>query len=195
MALYQKFNGNFEEFRYAVVFDSEGKPTPINRFWKDTTAILVFLRHFGCAACRGHAFDIWSHRESLQKDGGQIIFIGNGAINFIDGFRKEMNLGDAKIFTDPTLKAFRLGGFNHSLIKLASPKSAINLGKLMVQGFRNSNPLKVGQGSNRQMGGVVVVNSQNQVVYHYVSEALGDTPKSEDIQTGSPSAIETKKIA
>jgi hypothetical protein len=182
MALYRKFNGNFEEFQYAVVFDSEGKPTPINRFWKDTTAVLVFLRHFGCAACRAHAVDIWSHRASLQS-GGQIIFIGNGAPNFIEGFRKEMNLGDAKIFTDPSLKAFRLGGFNHGLIKLASPESAINLGKLMIKGFRNGNPLKVGQGSNRQMGGVIVVNSQNQVTYHYVSEALGDIPKSEEIPT------------
>jgi hypothetical protein len=186
MALYSKFNGEFEEFRYAVVFDSEGKPTPVNHFWKTNTAVLVFLRHFGCAACRSHAFDIWSHRENLQKTGAQIVFIGNGTPNFIEGFRKEMGLVDAKIFTDPSLRAFRLGGFNLSLLQLVKPESAVNLGKLVIQGFRNGNPLKAGQGSNRQMGGVIVVNPQNQVTYHYVSEALGDVPKSEEIPTTSP---------
>jgi hypothetical protein len=194
MALYSKFKGEFEEFQYAVVFDSEGKPTPVNRFWKDNTAILVFLRHFGCAACQAHASDIWSHRDSLQSSGAQITFIGNGAINFIEGFRKDMNLGNAKIFTDPTLRAFRLGGFNHSLIKLVAPESAVNMGKLMLKGFHNGNPFKAGQGSNRQMGGVIVVTPQNQVTYHYVSEALGDVPKSEEIPSG-PEVLEIKKRA
>jgi hypothetical protein len=194
MALYKKFNGNFEEFQYSVVFDSEGKPTPINRLWKETTSILVFLRHFECAACQAHAYDIWSHREILQSNGGQIVFIGNGAPSFIENFRKLMNLGEAKIFTDPTLRAFKLGGFNHSLMKLASPESAVNLGKLVMKGFTNGNPFKAGQGSNRQMGGVIVVTPQSHVSYHYVSEAIGDVPQSTEIPT-APEAQKLKDTA
>ena len=65
MALHRKFNGELNAFQYAVVFDAMGKAVPISRFWKEQTAVLVFLRHFGCAACRQHARD-----PSLKALGG-----------------------------------------------------------------------------------------------------------------------------
>jgi hypothetical protein len=191
MALYKKFNGNFAEFQYAVVFDSLGKPTPVNRFWKENTAVLVFLRHFGCISCRAHAVDIWANRESLQQSGARIIFIGSGAARFIEGFREEYKLGDAEIFTDPTLKAFALGGFKHGFLPLLNPQSIANMGKLSAKGFTNSSPFKA-QGSNRQMGGVIVMHPYDHCSYHYVSEALGDVPEANEIPSEDENE-ETKK--
>ncbi len=184
MALYPTFKGDLEKFSYAVVFDSSGRPVPVSRFWNTQTVILVFLRHFGCIACRSHAQDVWSKREHLQKGGGRIIFIGNGAPTYIDSFREEFGLGNAPIFTDPTLKAFDLGGFRRGVMALVNSKSLSNAVALAKQGHRNGNPLDPGSGSNFQMGGVIVVHPGPRVTYHYVSEALGDIPAAEEIPSG-----------
>jgi hypothetical protein len=183
MALHKEFQGNFEDFSYGVVFDPGGRAVPISRFWDKNTAILIFLRHFGCIACRAHAQEIWSNREKLEKAGGRIVFIGNGEPSYIEGFKKDFNLEVAPIFTDPSLKIFKLGGFLRGFTHLVNLKSLSNIKTLASEGHKNGNPLASGIGDNFQMGGVIVVNPGPRVNYHYVSEALGDTPTSNDITT------------
>ena len=181
MALFTSFQGNLEAFSFGVVFDEAKKPIPISRFWEDSPAILVFLRHFGCIACRAHAQDTWSQRERLEQTGSKIIFIGNGDPGAIDGFRKAYDLGDAAIYTDPTLKLFQLAGFRRGVGALVNGRSAVNMAKLALKGHKNGNPLDSENGSNFQLGGIVVVQPGAIVNYHYISESVGDVPEGEDI--------------
>lgn len=185
MALFREFNGKLEAFRYAVVYDASGAHIPVSTFWNEHTAILVFLRHFGCIACRAHAQDVWSHRDVLQKDGAQIVFIGNGEPSYIKKFREDFNLGDAPIYTDPTLRAFELGGFKYGITSVLNPQSIKNGFELMAEGHRNGNPLNTKTGSHFQLGGVIVVHPGTRVTYHYISEALGDTPEAGEIPSGN----------
>ncbi len=188
MAVFRKFNGDINAFSYSSVLDSQGKAHTISGFWKQKTAILVYLRHFGCIACRAHAQDVWQHRETLERNGSRIYFIGNGEPKYIEIFRNEFKLGDAPIYTDPRLAAFAAAGFRHGIVHLVSPKSAINMGKLTLAGHKNGNPLNSAFGSNRQMGGVIVVHPGTRVTYHYISEALGDVPNATDIPDGEGTA-------
>jgi peroxiredoxin len=181
MALFREFNGKLEAFRYAVVYDASGTHVPISKFWSERTAILVFLRHFGCIACRSHAQDVWAHRDVLQKDGAQIIFIGNGEPSYIEKFRQDFNLGEAPIYTDPSLRAFELAGFKYGLAGLLNVQTVKNGIELMAEGHRNGNPFSSTTGSNLQLGGVIVVHPGTRVTYHYISEALGDTPEAGEI--------------
>jgi peroxiredoxin len=181
MALYREFNGKLESFQYAVVYDSTGAHVPISKFWSERTAILVFLRHFGCIACRSHAQDVWANREKLEKSGARIIFIGNGDSSYISKFREDFNLGDAPIYTDPSLRAFELGGFKRGVGYLLNSTSVKNGFELMSEGHRNGNPLNTKTGSHFQLGGVIVVHPGTRVTYHYVSDALGDTPEAGEI--------------
>jgi hypothetical protein len=183
VALFREFNGKLDAFQYAVVFDASGAHVPISKFWSERTAVLVFLRHFGCIACRSHAQDVWENRAKLEKDGARIIFIGNGDVSYIEKFRADFNLGNAPIYTDPTLRAFELGGFKRGLSHLLNAQSVKNGLELMSEGHRNGNPLNSKSGSNLQLGGVIVVHPGTRVTYHYISEALGDTPEAGEIDS------------
>jgi peroxiredoxin len=185
MAVFKGFQGDFDEFSYAIVLDSELRKIPLCRFWNQQTAILVFLRHFGCISCRSHAQEVWSQRAELQKNGSRIIFIGNGSPDMIDGFRQAYGLEGALIFTDPTLRSFSLAGFNRSIANLLKFASAKNMISLAMEGHTNGSPFEKGTGSNRQMGGIVVVHPNSQVSYQYISESVGDTPDAEEIPNES----------
>jgi peroxiredoxin len=188
MATFKEFQGSdFQAFSFSIVQDEQGRSIPISRFWHQQPAILVFLRHFGCVSCRSHSQDVWAHREHLQKNGARIVFIGNGSPDRIEEFRQNYHLEGAPIFTDPTLKSFQLGGFHHGLKYLLSPKSGKNMVQLISEGHSNGNPFSSGTGSNRQMGGIVVVQPGGKVSYHYISEAVGDTPEAESIPDGTGS--------
>lgn len=183
MALFHSFQGNFDAFSFAVVFDPSGRPVPVSRFWNKNTAILVFLRHFGCIACRSHAIEIWSKRNELEKNGGRIIFIGSGEPSCIESFRADFGLAEAPIFTDPTLRAFELGGFRRGITRLVNGKSLSNAIALSREGHQNGSVFDTKTGSHLQMGGVIVVQAGPKVTYHYVSEALGDTPLASEIES------------
>jgi peroxiredoxin len=181
MPTFKNFQGDPEHFPFAMVEDGQGRKIPMSRFWQNQTAILVFLRHFGCISCRSHSQDVWANRAKLEQKNAKIIFIGNGHASKIPEFRQTYHLDDAPLFTDPSLKVFDLAGFNHGLAYLAKPQSLKNMLSLAKEGHSNGSPFAAGTGSNRQLGGIIVVHPGFRVAYQYISEALGDTPTAGDM--------------
>lgn len=177
MPTYKSFQGDPHTFPFAVVQDEQGRKIPVSRFWQSQPVILVFLRHFGCISCRSHSQDVWANRERLEKGGAKVVFIGNGHPKKIQELRDSYSLGDAPIFTDPTLRVFQLAGFNRGFAYLAKVETVKNMLKLAQQGHQNGSPFASGTGSNRQMGGIIVVQPGFKVTYQYISEAVGDTPE------------------
>ena len=158
------------------VIDENSKKVKLGDFWRMEKVLLVFLRHFACIACRAHAVKVWKDREKYQKQGTKIVFISNGAPHFIKGFRDELNIKDAPVYTDPSLETFRLCGFKRSAIATLSPKSVVNATKLFVEGHRQGS--MAGEvGDYWQLGGVLEVHPGNRVAFHYVSQCTGDYPK------------------
>jgi peroxiredoxin len=181
MALFNSFQGDPEKFPFALVQDEQERKMAVSCFWQNQTAVLVFLRHFGCIACRSHSQDVWANRSKLEKNNAKVIFIGNGHASKISEFRETFGLTGAPIFTDPTLSVFQTGGFNHGISYLANLTSVKNIAKLSQQGHSNGSPFAAGTGSNRQMGGIIVVQPGFRINYQYISEALGDTPSGEEL--------------
>jgi peroxiredoxin len=161
------------------VLDQNGAQIELGQLWKSSKAVLIFLRHFACIACRAHATQVWAHREVYERNNTRVFFIGNGAPQFIEGFRQDLDLGDAPIYTDPTLVAFRFCGFKRGFLNIVKPKTVINATKLHLEGHRQTQ--LQAQGDHWQLGGVVVVTPENQVVFHFISEALGDFPPEKDV--------------
>ncbi len=166
-------------FTQCKVLDEEGREVPLSSFWKKHTALFIFLRHFGCIACRSHAAEIWHHRERYQKNGAKIIFIGNGKSQYIKAFKEDLDLEGASIYTDPELKCFQAAGFKRGFLKVFSPASAINAAKLAANGHRQA----LSKGDLWQLGGMMVVKANGKVAYHYISEAVGDYPPEKDVIT------------
>ena len=162
-----------------LVLNSQGQQLKVGHLWQKSMVVLVFLRHFACIACRAHAVEVWNERERYEKTGAKIIFIGNGAPEYIEAFKEELGLEKALILTDPTLMSFRASGFKCGYFKAFNLHTAFNMASLKLQGHSGS--LTEAQGSRWQMGGVLALNTDGKVLYHYVSESVGDLPAEEDV--------------
>jgi peroxiredoxin len=156
-----------------------GESVEAGDLWRDSKVMFVFLRHFACIACRAHAKQIWEKREAYEKSNTRVVFVGNGLPIYAAEFRKDMELEGIALYTDPTLESFRHCGFKRGFLNLVSAKSVMNAGKLFLQGHRQSS-LDTKGGDHWQLGGVVVINPDNTVGFHFISEALGDFPPSKD---------------
>lgn len=77
------------------VFNENNEQVLISSLWRESPAVLVFVRHFGCISCRGHIDQVWGMRDTIQKNGTKIFFIGSGSPYIISQFKKENNLEKA----------------------------------------------------------------------------------------------------
>jgi peroxiredoxin len=157
-----------------IVEDQLGHRIEMGSLWKNHVVVFVFLRHFGCIACRAHAVQVWAERGRYEKSNAKLIFIGNGDPKYIDGFKTELGLEQAVILTDKTRASFRFAGFKRGFTKLVNPSSLMNAAKLFKEGHRQKE--LAAKGDHWQLGGVLVMRPDNQVGFHFVSESLGDFP-------------------
>ncbi len=114
-------------------------------------------------------------RDRIEAAGADLILIGNGTPNFIEGFRERSGY-QGPIYTDPERVAYRAldlrrGGMSGAL------KTAARAVKAYRAGFRQ---IKT-QGDGRQLGGVFVVTPAGEMVYQYRSDYAGDHPPIDDI--------------
>lgn len=161
------------------VQDEAGQPFPLYDLWKNQTAILVFLRHFGCIFCRAHAKDVWNRRNDFEKNGAKIAFIGNGSPHMIAQFKIELGISEAPIYTDPTLAAFKAVGFKRGFLAAVNPRAIFNLSKAKNLGVQQGTYSKE-QGDLWQLGGLIVIKPDGKVPYLYISQVAGDFAPAED---------------
>lgn len=171
---------DLSKFSNAYVMNENGKEIKISTLWENQNVLFIFLRHFGCIACRGHAQQIWKDRKKYEANGSKIIFIGNGTPEYIKYFKEDLEIQDAPIYTDPTLRAFTAAGFRRDFRGLVNMTTLTNAVKLFSEGHRQTSIAKAA-GDRWQLGGVVVMRKDNQLAYHYISQALGDFPPEKDV--------------
>jgi len=164
-----------------IVYDERGQKIKMRSLWEGRPAILVFLRHFACIACRAHAREVWHQRSHYEQAGSRIVFIGNGAPEVISRFRTEMHLGDAPIYTDPDLQAFSAAGFKKSFLGRFGLTAVINSMNLASKGYWQAKHQR-GDGNTLQLGGVLLVMPDGHVRYKYTSTAAGDFPPYSDVE-------------
>ena len=173
-------NLNIVEFAQSKILDEINNEVSMHTLWREQTAILIFLRHFACIECRKFAQQIWLDRKKYEASGGRIRFIGNGQARFIKAFKEDLNIQEAPIYTDPSLKVFRAAGFKRGFLAAAGPKSLLSGLKMYRDGHKQDSYEK-GKGDLWQMGGVIVMNPEGRLTYKYVSQVLGDFPPEKDL--------------
>ena len=161
------------------VLDEDSNPILLSSFWKNNNVVLIFVRHFGCIACRAHIDQVWKKREQFERAKTKIIFIGNGDPALIKSFKQDLNV-DAPIFTDPTMEVFDACGLKRSLLRLFSLSSGKRIIGLSRQGYKQGATFDSRTGTHAQMGGVVAFKVPGIVVYHFIADHLGDFDDSED---------------
>lgn len=111
------------------------------------------------------------HRDidKLTAAGADLYIIGNGAPNFIAGFREQTGYR-GPIYTDPSLATFRAAELKRGVASTLDPRS---LGK-GIGAFLRGQRQGLTQGDAWQQGGVLVIMPSGEVKWHHASERPGD---------------------
>ncbi len=158
------------------VLDETGKSHELGSLWKDHTAVLVFLRHFGCIHCRDHVVHLHARLDAIEGKGARMAVIGNGSPSFIAGFREE-TLYDGPVYTDPTLAAYRAAELKRSVAATLDPRSLFGAAKALANGIRQGRT----QGDQWQQGGVLVVAPSGEIRWQHASDRPGDNASAPQI--------------
>ena len=164
---------NMKELSNCTILNEDSSAIPIRTLWEKQPTILVFLRHFGCDACRVHALEVWKNREAYLAKGATLHFIGNGTPHFMNQFKKEFGLQHASFFTDPTLKTFKAAGFKRGFwIDPGQMHSRTEFLRLAIaHRIQNAE-----QGNAWQLGGVLAICPGGKPTYQFTSQMMGDFP-------------------
>jgi len=154
------------------LFTENGDKIYASSLWQSQSVVLVFLRHFGCIACRAQISQIMNNKQQLEKNGAKIIFIGNGSPSMIKIFKEDLKIPNALIFTDPSLEIFDACGFNRGIKHLVNIKTIVEGFKMHKEGFSQGEQ-KRDNGSHLQLGGIIAIKPPGVVTYHFASEYLG----------------------
>ena len=176
-----KIRADVSSLAKCYVMDENEQITLLGDLWKQDTVLLVFLRHFACAACRAHVRQILENKESFESKGVKIYFIGNGTPHFMRGFKEQFNLQEARIFTDPSLKSFDAAGFKRGF--WIDPGNMHTRPEFITQAIFHTMK-KTGSGNVWQLGGILAIQAGGKIKYQYTSQTMDDHPPSKDIVVG-----------
>ena len=159
-----------------TVFDPDGREIRLGQLWATHTAVLVFVRHFGCLFCRQQVAAIVPLREHIRSLGAELVVIGHGSLEQTRAFRDEQ-AAPFPLFTDPTRQAYC------ALEMRRDPRSVLTLGvlarsvKARARGFRQTRVA----GDPFQQGGVVVIAPTGVERYRFISREAGEHPPTSEI--------------
>lgn len=114
--------------------------------------------------------------DKIHAAGAELIVIGNGAPNFIAGFREQTGY-TGPLYTDPSLKAYEAAHLERGVTKTLDPRSLGKSLKAFAQGHRQG----LTQGDAWQQGGVLVIAPSGEVTWQHVSKRPGDNATGAEI--------------
>ena len=159
-----------------TVLDADGRTIELGSLWRDHTAVLVFLRHFGCIHCRDHVVQLDKQLAQFRAKGAELYVIGNGSPSFIAGLREQTGW-TGPIYTDPSLAAYQAAQLKRGVLRTLDPRGYGKALRAMVGGQRQGRT----QGDQWQQGGVLVVAPDGTVLYQQASERAGDNATGDQI--------------
>ncbi|MFN2354723.1 MAG: peroxiredoxin-like family protein [Desulfopila sp.] len=121
--------------------------------------------------CRQQVADLAGWQSDFSKNGAELVVIGCGEPGHIKEFRKVTGYG-GKILTDPSREAFKILGLTSSLGGLLGRKMFSRAISALRQGVKPGSL----QGNALQLGGAVIINSDESIQYIYRSVEAADDP-------------------
>jgi len=129
--------------------------------------------------CREHVVQLHHRIDELRATGAEIHVIGNGAPNFIAGFR-EVTGWRGPIYTDPSLAAYERAGMKRGVLKTLTFGAALRTMRTLGRGVAQGRT----QGDAWQQGGVVVISVGGDVLWTHASDEPGDNATVDQIIVG-----------
>jgi hypothetical protein len=105
-----------------------------------------------------------------------VYVIGNGAPNFIAGFREQTGW-QGPVYTDPSLKAYEAAHLERGFFKTFNPLAIGSTVRAFARGHRQG----LTQGDQNQQGGVLVIGTDGVIKWQHISRRPGDNATPEEI--------------
>jgi peroxiredoxin len=164
------------ELADATVLDEHKQVLRLGDLWSTRPVVLTFVRHFGCVFCREQVTELRGDLDRIHAAGAELVVIGNGAPNFIHGFR-EVTGYDGPLYTDPSRASYKAAEMKRGWSTFLTPKLITNAARALVHGNMQGSV----QGDPAQQGGTLVIAPPGKIVFHFVSDTGGDHAKTEDV--------------
>lgn len=101
-----------------------------------------------------------------------MVFVGNGAPMFIEGFVEREKLADQPItiVTDPSLKVFEAAELERSVLATVGPSAIKAAWRARKAGYRQPGI----EGDKTQQGGMLLLDKGGAPLFYHRNEHLGD---------------------
>jgi hypothetical protein len=126
--------------------------------------------------CREQVVQLHHEKDRIHDAGAELVIVGNGNRHFAQGFVKDLGL-TTPLYVDTKRDAYKALRFKRSLGVFLNPTAMANMARALKSGFRQGRT----QGDAFQLGGVLVVRPDGEVVFRYASDAAGDHPPVDDV--------------
>ena len=156
----------------STVQDSEGRGQTIAELCRERSALLLFVRHFGCIGCSENIGLLAPRFEELANLGVRVSIIGCGAAHLIEGFKARHNLlfSPAEIFVDESLATHRAADLEYGRWGGFGPRALYEMGRAFVRGYTAGGI----QGDIQQHAGAILVDARGMVQLYHRNRSLGD---------------------
>jgi peroxiredoxin len=158
------------------VLDLLGERVRLGDLWSSRTAVLLFVRHFGCVFCHQQVAAMTPSLSRIREAGAELFIIGNGSVQQARAFRDTYDL-PMPIFTDPARATYAALGMRRGPATILHPLVLLRGARAVVAGFRQ----KGVAGDPLQQGGVLIVEPGGRERYRYISRFAGDHPSPDAI--------------
>lgn len=146
-------------FPHYELLDPLGKPTFFEDVLRGRPTLLCFLRHFGCLFCFEHATSVLAQRGELERDGVQLVFVGNGNPGHAREFMAEYDLTTG-VYTDPSRRLYTALEMRHGVSRTLNVQTARHARRAYQSGHRQRGV----KGDPWQQGGNVAVAANGSVL-------------------------------
>ncbi|XP_037108619.1 prostamide/prostaglandin F synthase [Syngnathus acus] len=157
-----------------------GENVELQSLWQDRSAVLFFLRRFGCQVCRWTAAEISKLEPDLSANGVALVGIGPEELG-LDEF-KQLGFFKGSIYIDEQKKCYKDLGFKRYTALSVVPAA---LGKKVREAASKASAGGIQgnfAGDLLQSGGMLIVaKGGEKILLHFVQDSPGDYIPLEDI--------------
>ncbi|CAI5786979.1 Uncharacterized protein PODLI_1B001750 [Podarcis lilfordi] len=178
-----------------LVVDASGKAVPFGSLYRERKAIVVFVRHFLCYACKEYVEDLGKIPKTFLQDANvRLVVIGQSSHHHIKPF---CTLTDYphEMYVDPEREIYRTLGMKRgeaSATTVQSPHVKSNLlsGSIKSMWRAMMSPAFDFQGDPAQQGGTLILGPGNEIHHvHLDQNRLDHVPINTVLQLAGVQAV------
>nr|XP_028604929.1 peroxiredoxin-like 2C [Podarcis muralis] len=178
-----------------LVVDAAGKAVPFGSLYRERKAIVVFVRHFLCYACKEYVEDLGKIPKTFLQDANvRLVVIGQSSHHHIKPFCTLTGYPH-EMYVDPEREIYRMLGMKRgeaSATSVQSPHVKSNLlsGSIKSMWRAMTSPAFDFQGDPAQQGGTLILGPGNEIHHvHLDQNRLDHVPINTLLQLAGVQAV------